>query len=53
MKCTDHVGTSSNLWLDENTQCSSCIKFELLQTLKPGVLPWNCDVISSLMKKRA
>ena len=41
MKCSYHVGASSNLQLDENAQCSSCIKFELLQTLKPGVLPRN------------
>ena len=27
MKCSDHVGTTSSLWLDENAQCSSCTKF--------------------------
>ena len=26
-KCSYHVGASSNLQLDENAQCSSCIKF--------------------------
>ena len=53
MKCSDHVGTTSNLWLDENPQCLSCIKFESLQTLKPGVLARCFDVISLLTTKRA
>ena len=52
MKCSDHVGTTSNLKLDENAQCSSSIKFELLQTM-PDVLPRNCDAISLLITKRA
>ena len=51
VKCSDHVGTSSNLWLDDNVQCSSCMKFESCQTLQPGALPRNCDVILFLMKK--
>ena len=50
MKCSYHVGTSSNLWLDENAQCLSCIKFESLQTLKPSVLPSKCTVILLLTK---
>ena len=45
MKCSDHVFTSSDLWLDENAQCLPCIKLESLQTLKPGVLPVNWDMI--------
>ena len=53
MKCSDHVGASSNLQLDENARCSSCIKFALLQKLKPGVLPRNCNLTSLLMTKRA
>ena len=53
MKCSDHVGTTSNLWLDENAQCLSCIKSESLQTLKDGVFSKNCDVISLLMTERA
>ena len=52
MKCSDHVATSSNLWLDENAQCFSCIKSELLQILKPGAFPRNCNVITFLMTKR-
>ena len=42
-----------NLWLAGNAQCLSCINFEPLQTLKPGVPPRNCHVISFLMTKRA
>ena len=47
MKCNDYVGIFSNMWLDTNAQCSSCIKFESIQTLK------NCNVISLLMTKKA
>ena len=54
LKCNDHFAqASSNLWLDENAQCSSCIKFESTQTLKSGILPRNSDVISLLLTKRA
>ena len=49
IKCSDHVGTSFKSMLDENAQYLSCIKFESVQTLKPGVVPRNCNVISFLM----
>ena len=49
LKCSDHVDTTSNLWLDENTQCSSSIKFGSLQIIKAG----NCNIISLLMTRRA
>ena len=39
--------------LDENPQCLSCINFESLQTLKSGVTPRNCNLISFLITKRA
>ena len=45
MKGSEYVGTSSNLWLDENAQCLSYIEFESLQTLKPVFLLMNCHVI--------
>ena len=41
------------MWLGGNAQCLSCINFEWLQTLKPGVPPRNCNVISFLMTKIA
>ena len=41
------------MWLGENPQCLSCINFESFQTLKPGVPPRNCNVISFLITKRA
>ena len=53
MKFSDLVGTSQNLWIDENAQCLSCIKSESLLTLKPGVFPRNSNIISYLMTKRA
>ena len=37
------------MWLGGNAQCLSCINFEWLQTLKPGVPSRNCNVFSSLM----
>ena len=49
LKCSDHVDTTSNQWLDENAQYSSSIKFGLLQTIKAG----NCDISSLLMTRRA
>ena len=46
---SDQVGTSSNLRLVDNVQCLSSKKTELLQILKSGALPRNCNVISLLM----
>ena len=53
VKCSDHFRTSSNLWLDENSQCLPFVKFESPETLKFGAFPRNCNVISFLMTKAA
>ena len=50
LKCKAHTTTQKNdKWSQENTTCSSCLKYEIREEFRPGLLPLEKDVLEYLL----
>ena len=54
MKCRNHcsITTASkktNVWADLNSQCSSCIKYEIREEFRNSILPRQKEILEYLL----
>ena len=54
MKCRDHcpitrASKKTDVWTDFNSQCSSCIKFEIREKFHSSILPRQKEILEYLL----
>ena len=54
MKCRDHcpitrASKKTDVWTDFNSQCSSCIKFEIREKFRSSILPRQKEILEYLL----
>ena len=54
MKCRDHcpitrASKKTDVWTDLNSQCSSCIKYEIREEFRSGILPRQKEILEYLL----
>ena len=50
LKCKDHcVKTKDKFWTEENTSCLSCLKYDVCNNFRNGVLPREKEVLEYLL----
>ena len=53
-KCRDHcpitrASKKTDVWTDLNSQCSSCIKYEIREEFRSGILPRQKEILEYLL----